>query len=75
MELLEGGSLEDRLREGKPSVDQALDWLEEAAAALDAAHRNGVVHRDVKPGNLLLDQEDSLRVADSGSRARPGWTR
>jgi serine/threonine protein kinase len=66
MEYLEGGSLEDRLRDGVPSTAQALDWLEQAAAALDAAHRNGVVHRDVKPGNLLLDHEDSLRVADFG---------
>jgi eukaryotic-like serine/threonine-protein kinase len=72
MELLEGGSLEDRLREGKPSVDQALDWLEQAAVALDAAHRNGVVHRDVKPGNLLLDQEGSLRVADFGIASAAG---
>src|SRR5439155_27248164 len=56
----------------KPSTAQALDWLEQAAAALDAAHRNGVVHRDVKPGNLLLDQEDSLRVADFGIASAAG---
>ena len=72
MELLEGGSLEDRLRTGKPSTEQALDWLEQAAAALDAAHRAGVVHRDVKPGNLLLDQDDSLRVADFGIASAAG---
>jgi serine/threonine protein kinase len=72
MEHLEGGSLEDRLRQGTPSTDQALDWLEQAAAALDAAHRNGVIHRDVKPGNLLLDQEDSLRVADFGIASATG---
>jgi serine/threonine-protein kinase len=72
MEHLEGGSLEDRLRDGKPSTAQALDWLEQAAAALDAAHRHGVVHRDVKPGNLLLDHEDSLRVADFGIASAAG---
>jgi serine/threonine protein kinase len=72
MEHLEGGSLEDRLRDGTPSTVQALDWLEQAAAALDAAHRNGVVHRDVKPGNLLLDHEDSLRVADFGIASAAG---
>lgn len=72
MEYLEGGSLEERLRKGKPSTDQALDWLEQAAAALDAAHRNGVVHRDVKPGNLLLDSEDNLRVADFGIASAAG---
>src|SRR5438093_2911088 len=72
MEHLEGGSLEDRLREGKPATAQALDWLEQAAAALDAAHQNGVVHRDVKPGNLLLDHDDSLRVADFGIASAAG---
>jgi serine/threonine protein kinase len=72
MEYLDGGSLEDRLREGKASTGQALDWLEQAAAALDAAHRNGVVHRDVKPGNLLLDREDGLRVADFGIASATG---
>ncbi len=57
MEYLGGGSLEARLREGgPPPVDEALAWLDQAAGALDAAHRQGVVHRDVKPGNLLLDQ-------------------
>ncbi|HMI99388.1 MAG TPA: serine/threonine-protein kinase [Gaiellaceae bacterium] len=72
MEHLEGGSLEERLRDGKPSTAQALDWLEQAADALDAAHRNGVVHRDIKPGNLLLDHDDSLRVADFGIASAAG---
>src|SRR6266542_2097610 len=55
MEFVGGGSLEDRLRGGAPPVEDALTWIDQAAAALDAAHRRGVVHRDVKPGNLLLD--------------------
>ena len=72
MEHLEGGSLEDRLKEGAPSSEEALGWLEQAAGALDAAHRNGVVHRDVKPGNLLLDQEGGIRVADFGIASAAG---
>src|ERR1051325_9048579 len=64
MEYLGGGSLEDRLRrDGAQPPGRALAWLDQAAAALDAAHRHGVVHRDVKPANLLLDDRGALRGA------------
>ena len=67
MEYLPGGSLADRLeREGAQPVGRSLDWLGQAAAALDAAHANGIVHRDVKPGNLLLDSDERIKVADFG---------
>jgi serine/threonine-protein kinase len=73
MEYLGGGSLDDRLRaDGPESPGQALDWLEQAALALDAAHRNGVVHRDVKPGNLLLDRAGNVHVADFGIASAAG---
>jgi eukaryotic-like serine/threonine-protein kinase len=65
MEYLSGGSLDDRLH-GPIEPGQALEWLGQAARALDAAHAGGVVHRDIKPGNLLLDADDNVHVADFG---------
>lgn len=72
MEYLGGGSLEQRLREGAVPTAQALEWLDQAAHALDAAHREGVVHRDVKPGNLLLDRHGRVHVADFGIASAAG---
>jgi eukaryotic-like serine/threonine-protein kinase len=66
MEYLRGGSLAARLAAGRVDQGLALEWLEQAACALDAAHEHGVVHRDVKPGNLLLDGDDNVYVADFG---------
>jgi tRNA A-37 threonylcarbamoyl transferase component Bud32 len=73
MEYLAGGSLEHRIAGKKPcETAQVLDWLDEAAGALDAAHEAGIVHRDVKPGNLLLDDRDQLKVADFGIASAAG---
>ena len=73
MEYLPGGSLADRLdEEGAQPPARALDWLEQAARALDAAHTAGVIHRDVKPANLLLDDRGCVRVADFGIASAVG---
>ena len=66
MELVEGGTLADRLADGIPDRSTALRWLAQAGEALDAAHAEGIVHRDVKPANLLLDGYDDVRIADFG---------
>jgi tRNA A-37 threonylcarbamoyl transferase component Bud32 len=73
MEHLGGGSLDDLLRrEGAQPPGRTLAWLEQAAATLDSAHRHGVVHRDVKPANLLLDTRGDLHVADFGIASAAG---
>ena len=66
MECLTGGTVAQRLRAGRPSHRQALDWLAQAAEAIDDTHARGLVHRDIKPGNLLLDERGRLAVADFG---------
>jgi serine/threonine protein kinase len=66
MEYLPGGTLRDRTRQGPVEPAEALSWLGQAAEALDAAHELGIVHRDVKPPNLLFDARDELVVADFG---------
>jgi tetratricopeptide (TPR) repeat protein len=67
MEHFSGGSLADRLRSDRAIPHAlALRWLREAAEALDCAHAHDVVHRDVKPANLLLDERGRLAVGDFG---------
>ena len=72
MEYLAGGSLEERAAAAPCPPAQVLDWLDDAAAALDAAHEAGVVHRDVKPGNLILDARGNVQVADFGIASASG---
>lgn len=54
MELIEGESLADRLKNGPLSLHEVLRYGREIASALDAAHRHGITHRDLKPGNVML---------------------
>jgi hypothetical protein len=66
MEYLSGGSVHSALADGPVEPETALRWLRDTASALDHAHEHGVVHRDIKPGNLLLNEAGSVHVADFG---------
>src|SRR3954471_24375859 len=67
MEYIEGRSLAQIIRDDGPlSPDRAADVATDVAAALGFAHRNGVVHRDVKPGNVLLTPSGQVKVTDFG---------
>ncbi|MDW8221785.1 MAG: right-handed parallel beta-helix repeat-containing protein [Gemmatales bacterium] len=72
MQFLPGGSLRERLRErfevqGRYEPIELFPWLEQIASALDYLHSRKVIHRDVKPGNILFDDKDVAYLSDLGA--------
>lgn len=66
MRYLRGGSLRHSLQLGPYELHAVSQVLDQIASALDFAHRNNVIHRDIKPGNILLDEDGNAYLADFG---------
>lgn len=67
MELVPGGSLEKKMRDkGKLSESDVLKWGRQVCEGLNAANEAGLIHRDIKPGNILFDAEGNVKIVDFG---------
>ncbi len=66
MPYIKGGTLKDRLERGDVTPSQIARYLTQIAEALDFAHAKGIVHRDVKPANILIDEHEQAHLADFG---------
>jgi serine/threonine protein kinase/Tfp pilus assembly protein PilF len=66
MAHIEGKSLRNAIKEGKFSINDAIEFTGQICKGLHKAHESGVVHRDVKPGNIIIDQDNKVRILDFG---------
>ena len=66
LELVEGPTLADRIRQGPIPLDEALPIAKQIAEALEAAHEQGVIHRDLKPANIKVKDDGMVKVLDFG---------
>lgn len=66
MKLVEGGTLRDRMDQFRRDPRLAAEFMSKVASAVHAAHQRGILHRDIKPGNILIDHENKPHVTDFG---------
>jgi len=66
MEYVDGCSLKERMKQGNLTTHDMISYIEQICRALDAAHVMGIIHRDIKPGNILIDKNDNVKIVDFG---------
>jgi predicted Ser/Thr protein kinase len=66
LELVEGQTLAERLKKGRIPLDETLEICRQIAEGLEAAHEKGVIHRDLKPGNVMITPDDKVKILDFG---------
>jgi eukaryotic-like serine/threonine-protein kinase len=66
MRYLEGGTLKDRFSQGRLTVGEIAHFMRQIGSALDYAHSKGVIHRDIKPNNIMLDEHNNAFLTDFG---------
>lgn len=75
MEYCSGGSLSDKINEGKIEVSDALLWIQTIASCLRVVHKKGIIHHDIKPDNIVFSQNGTIKMADFGIANRNIGTR
>ena len=75
MELLEGQSLEDEIKSGSLQISSAVEIFEQICDGLKEAHRNGIIHRDIKSANIMITASQQVKIMDFGLARSVSQTR